>query len=232
MPPVVTMPTGPSSAESAELACMQVEGHGDDLALEAGRARAHVALEDVHVGEEPEDLVHERRSGRGRRSTWCPSTCRSPRPCPPAVADARGARPRSRCGRAPRTGGRGGRGSGRRRGRRSWVTFLRAVCSPSAVQGGVDRAQRVERGDELLLEWAYRSRGLGSRLDGSGGRPRAGRGPDRRSHRRRAEREQRACARAMVWFGSRNGETGRSRMSASVCAHCRDRAAPPPKTTS
>jgi hypothetical protein len=37
----------------------QVEGHGDDLALEAGGARAHVPLEDVHVGEEPERLVHE-----------------------------------------------------------------------------------------------------------------------------------------------------------------------------
>ena len=37
----------------------QVEGHGDDLALEPGRARADVALQGVHVGEQPERLVHE-----------------------------------------------------------------------------------------------------------------------------------------------------------------------------
>ena len=37
----------------------QVEGHRDDLALEPGRARAHVALQHVHVGEEPERLVEE-----------------------------------------------------------------------------------------------------------------------------------------------------------------------------
>ena len=37
----------------------QVERHGDDLALELGRARAHVPLQHVDVGEEPERLVHE-----------------------------------------------------------------------------------------------------------------------------------------------------------------------------
>ena len=37
-------------------------------------ARAHVALQRVDVGEQAERLVHERRSGRGRRSTSCRST--------------------------------------------------------------------------------------------------------------------------------------------------------------
>ena len=37
----------------------EIERHGDDLALEARRARAHVPLEDVDVGVHPERLVHE-----------------------------------------------------------------------------------------------------------------------------------------------------------------------------
>ena len=37
----------------------EVERHGDDLALELRLARAHVALQRVHVGEQPERLVHE-----------------------------------------------------------------------------------------------------------------------------------------------------------------------------
>ena len=37
----------------------EVEGHGDDLGLELGGARAHVALEHVDVGEQSEGLVHE-----------------------------------------------------------------------------------------------------------------------------------------------------------------------------
>ena len=37
----------------------QVEGHRDDLALELGLARAHVALQGVHVGEHPERLAEE-----------------------------------------------------------------------------------------------------------------------------------------------------------------------------
>ena len=41
------------------VAVEQVEGHGDDLGLELGGARAHVALQDVDVGEQPEGLVHE-----------------------------------------------------------------------------------------------------------------------------------------------------------------------------
>ena len=40
-------------------AVVQPQGHGDDLGLELGGAGAHVALEDVHVGEEAERLVHE-----------------------------------------------------------------------------------------------------------------------------------------------------------------------------
>ncbi len=37
----------------------QIEGHGDDLGLELRRARAHVPLEHVHVGEQTEGLVEE-----------------------------------------------------------------------------------------------------------------------------------------------------------------------------
>ena len=38
---------------------VQAQCHGDDLGLELGGARAHVALQDVHVGEEAEGIVHE-----------------------------------------------------------------------------------------------------------------------------------------------------------------------------
>ena len=41
------------------LAVVQGQGHGDDLGLELGGARAHVALQHVHVGEEAERFVHE-----------------------------------------------------------------------------------------------------------------------------------------------------------------------------
>ena len=41
------------------VAGLQAERHGDDLGLELRGARAHVALQDVDVGEEPEGLVHE-----------------------------------------------------------------------------------------------------------------------------------------------------------------------------
>ena len=44
---------------SDRLGVEQVEGHGDDLALEPGRARAHVALQGVDVGVQAEGLVHE-----------------------------------------------------------------------------------------------------------------------------------------------------------------------------
>ena len=59
VPPVVTRPQGSSPAAVGRLAVVQPEGHGDDLGLELGGARAHVALEDVHVGEEAEGIVHE-----------------------------------------------------------------------------------------------------------------------------------------------------------------------------
>ena len=58
MPPVVTRPTGSVSVTAS--AWREVERHRDDLALELGLARAHVALQRVHVGEQPEGLVHER----------------------------------------------------------------------------------------------------------------------------------------------------------------------------
>ncbi len=41
------------------VARLEAERHGDDLGLEFRRARAHVALEHVHMGEEAECLVHE-----------------------------------------------------------------------------------------------------------------------------------------------------------------------------
>ena len=52
----------------------QVQDHGDDLALEAGGARAHVALQGVLVGEEPERLVEEGVVLVLARSRWCPSS--------------------------------------------------------------------------------------------------------------------------------------------------------------
>ncbi len=73
VPPVVTTPAGVVSVTA--LAVEHVERHGDDLGLELRRARAHVALQRVDVGEASERLGHERRSARGRRSTSSPSTC-------------------------------------------------------------------------------------------------------------------------------------------------------------
>ncbi len=56
VPPVVTSPAG---CVGDRVGVEQVERHGDDLALEPRRARAHVALQRVHVGEQPERLVEE-----------------------------------------------------------------------------------------------------------------------------------------------------------------------------
>ena len=52
-------PAGVVAGGDGGVAGVQVERHGDDLRLELGGARAHVALQDVHVGEEAEGLVHE-----------------------------------------------------------------------------------------------------------------------------------------------------------------------------
>ena len=57
VPPVVTTPTGVESV--AAPAVEHIEGHGDDLGLELGLARTHVALQRVHVGEATEGLGHE-----------------------------------------------------------------------------------------------------------------------------------------------------------------------------
>ena len=57
MPPVVTSPAGSPSVTA--LGVEQVERHRQDLGLELGGARAHVALQHVDVGEQAERLVHE-----------------------------------------------------------------------------------------------------------------------------------------------------------------------------
>ena len=59
LPPDVMSPTGPSSVLCAVAAVHEVERHRDDLALEPRGARAHVALEHVHVAVHPEHFVHE-----------------------------------------------------------------------------------------------------------------------------------------------------------------------------
>ena len=57
VPPVVTRPAGVVVLD--RFGVQEVEGHGDDLGFELRRARAHVALERVDVGEEPEGLGEE-----------------------------------------------------------------------------------------------------------------------------------------------------------------------------
>ena len=52
-------PAGVVTGGRGVLAAVQAQGHRDDLGLELGRARAHVPLEHVHVGEQAEGLVHE-----------------------------------------------------------------------------------------------------------------------------------------------------------------------------
>ena len=52
-------PAGVVTCGHRGVAGVKVERHGDDLRLELGRARAHVALQDVHMGEKAERLVHE-----------------------------------------------------------------------------------------------------------------------------------------------------------------------------
>ena len=49
LPPLEMQPDGIVAAGAGGVAMHQVERHRDDLALEAGRARAHVALQRVHV---------------------------------------------------------------------------------------------------------------------------------------------------------------------------------------
>jgi hypothetical protein len=51
------MPTGVGVGD--RVGVEHVEGHGDDLALELGAARADVALQGVDVAEQTERLVHE-----------------------------------------------------------------------------------------------------------------------------------------------------------------------------
>ena len=62
---VCDRPAPPAGDQATGLAVLdgvcveQVQCHRDDLTLELGCAGAHVALQGVHVGEEPERLVHE-----------------------------------------------------------------------------------------------------------------------------------------------------------------------------
>ena len=57
LPPDVTRPA--VSVSLTALGVQEVERHRDDLALELRHARAHVALERVHVREQLEGAAHE-----------------------------------------------------------------------------------------------------------------------------------------------------------------------------
>ena len=57
LPPDVTRPAGVAVGD--RVGVQQVERHRDDLALELRHARAHVALQRVHVREQLERAAHE-----------------------------------------------------------------------------------------------------------------------------------------------------------------------------